>query len=75
MCSVSVSIIKNLPASVDPQEMRVQSLGREGPLEEEMAIHCSVLAWEIPWTEEPSKSHGVAKDSDTTVRLSAQPLV
>ena len=35
------------------QEMQVQSLGWEDPLEEEMATHSSVLAWEIPWTEEP----------------------
>ena len=36
------------------QEMRVLSLGREDPLEEEMiTIHSSLLAWEIPWTEEP----------------------
>ena len=36
------------------QEMRVPSLGREDPLEEEMiTIHSSLLAWEIPWTEEP----------------------
>ena len=35
------------------QEMRVQSLGWEGPLEKEMAIHSSILDWEIPWTEEP----------------------
>ena len=34
------------------QEMRVKSLGRENPLEEEMATHSSILAWEIPWTEE-----------------------
>ena len=33
--------------------MRVQSLGQEDPLEKEMAPHSSVLAWEIPWTEEP----------------------
>ena len=33
--------------------MRVQSLGWEDPLEEEMATHSSILAWEIPWTEEP----------------------
>ena len=33
--------------------MRVQSLGREDPLEVEMAAHSSILAWEIPWTEEP----------------------
>ena len=37
----------------ETQEMLVQSLGREDPLEEEMAAHCSVLAWRIPWTEEP----------------------
>ena len=42
--------IKNLPAT---QETQVQSLGREDPLEKEMAIHSSILAWEIPWTEEP----------------------
>ena len=35
------------------QEMQVLSLGQEDPLEEEMAIHSSILAWEIPWTEEP----------------------
>ena len=34
------------------QEMRVQSLGREDPLEKETATHSSILAWEIPWTEE-----------------------
>ena len=35
------------------QDMQVQSLGWEDPLEKEMAIHSSILAWEIPWTEEP----------------------
>ena len=35
------------------QETRVQSLGREDPLEKEMATHSSILAWRIPWTEEP----------------------
>ena len=35
------------------QETQVQSLGQEDPLEEGMATHCSILAWEIPWTEEP----------------------
>ena len=35
------------------QETQVQSLGREGPLEEEMATHSNILAWKIPWTDEP----------------------
>ena len=35
------------------QETRVRSLGLEDPLEKEMATHSSILAWEIPWTEEP----------------------
>ena len=37
------------------QETRVRSLGREDPLEKEMATHCSILAWEILWTEEPGR--------------------
>ena len=41
---------KNLPTV---QETRVRSLGREDPLEKEMATHSTILAWEIPWTEEP----------------------
>ena len=36
----------------EPQEMQVQSLGQEDPQEEEMATQSSILAWEIPWTEE-----------------------
>ena len=42
--------IKNLLVM---QETQVQSLGQDDPLEEEMATHSSILAWEIPWTEEP----------------------
>ena len=37
----------------ETQETRVRSLGQEDPLEKEMGTHSSVLAWEIPWTEEP----------------------
>ena len=51
------------------QETRVRSLGREDPLEKEVATHSSILAWEIPWTEEPEGLHGVAKESDTTNRF------
>ena len=43
-------MVKNLPAM---QETWVQSLGQEGPLEKRMATHSSILAWRIPWTEEP----------------------
>ena len=53
--------VKNLAAM---QETWVQSLGREDTLEEEMATHSSILAWKIPWTEEPGRLqsvHGVAK--------------
>ena len=38
----------------ETQETWVRSLGREDPLEEEMATHSSILAWKVPWTEEPS---------------------
>ena len=49
------------------QEMGVRSLGQEDPLEKEMATHSSILAWEIPWTEEPGGlqsmgSQGVRRD-------------
>ena len=37
------------------QEIRVRSLGREDPMEKEMAIHSSTIAWKIPWTEEPGR--------------------
>ena len=43
-------MVKNLPAM---RETQVQSLGREDPLEKRMATHSSILAWRIPWTEEP----------------------
>ena len=43
-------MVKNLPAM---QETRIQSLGQEDPLEEGIATHSSILAWRIPWMEEP----------------------
>ena len=45
-----LKLVKNLPAM---KETQVQSVGQEDPLEKEMATHCSILAWKIPWTEEP----------------------
>ena len=53
-------VVKNLPAMQEMKEMWVQSLGWEDPLEEGMATHSSILAWRIPWTEEPG-GHRVAK--------------
>ena len=48
--------------------MQVQPLGQEDPLEEEMATHSSILAWEVQWTEEPGglQSMGVTQESDVT---------
>ena len=45
--------VKNLTANAGDVEMRVPSLGWEDPLEKEMARHSGILAWRIPWTEEP----------------------
>ena len=47
--------IKNPPAMQETQETWVGSLGQEDPLEEEMTAHSSILAWRIPWTEEPGR--------------------
>ena len=51
------------------QEIQVQHLGQESPQEEEMANLSSILAWKIPWTEEPVSPWG-RKESDTTEQLS-----
>ena len=58
-------MVKNLPAV---QEIQDQSLGEEDPLKQGMAIHSSILAWLIPWTEEPSGLHSPwsCKESDRT---------
>ena len=55
-------MVKNLPTK---QETWVQSLGWEDPLEKELATHSSILAWEIPWTEEPDMLHSMALQSQT----------
>ena len=54
------------------QETWVPFLGQEGPLEKKMATHSSVLAWTVPWTEEPGglQSMGVTKESDMTEQIS-----
>ena len=65
--SLIAQSVKNLPAM---QETRVRFLGREDPLEKEMATHSSILAWRIPWTEEPGRLQSMgSQESDTTYRL------
>ena len=69
-------MVKNLPANA---ETRVQFLGQEDPLEKEIATHSSILAWEIPWTEEPGglQSMGLQRVGhdwgDSTAQLFAKP--
>ena len=58
------------------QETQVRSLGQEDPLEKEMAIHSSILAWEIPWTEEPGGLQSMGSQRvglDWATSLSLQP--
>ena len=52
---LSGSAVKNQPEVQELQETQIQSLGWEDPLEEGMATQSSILAWRIPWTEEPSR--------------------
>ena len=47
----------------ETKETQVQSLGQEDPLEEEMAAHSSILAWEIPWTKEPGGLQSMVSQS------------
>ena len=49
-------MVKNPPAR---HETQVRALGQEDPLEKEMATHSSILAWEIPWTEEPGRLQSI----------------
>ena len=63
MCFQGGSVVKNLPAK---QEILVQSLDQEDPLEKEMATHSSILAWKIPWTEEPGGLQLISQELDVT---------
>ena len=75
LASLGAQRVRSLPAT---RETRVWSLGWEGPLEKEMATHCSIFAWKFLWTEEPGRLqiHGVAKSwtqlSDFTSSLCFQ---
>ena len=60
--SLVAQSVKRLPAM---QETQVQSLGGEDPLEKGMATHSSILAWRIPWTEEPGGLQSIGPQSQT----------
>ena len=62
--SLIAQLVKNLPAM---QETPVRFLGQEDPLEKDMATHSSILAWRIPWTEEPCRLQSMgSQESDMT---------
>ena len=67
-------MVKSLPVM---QETWVQSLGREDLLEKEMATHSSILAWRIPWTEEPGRLYSPwdGRESDMTEQLNNNSLI
>ena len=65
--SLVAQTVKNLPAM---QDIWVQSLGREDPLEEGMATRSSILNWRIPWTEEPGRVQSLrSQELNTTEQL------
>ena len=61
------SVVKNVPAV---PETRVRFLGQEDPLEEDMATHSRILAWRIPWREEPGGLHAVHRVPKLWIQLS-----
>ena len=54
--SLVAQMVKNSPAVLATQ---VQSLGQKDPIEKGMATHCSILAWRVPWTEEPGRLQSI----------------
>ena len=60
------AVVKNPPAMKEMQEIRVQSLGQADPREKKMATHSHILAWEIPWTEEPGGLWSVGSQKSCT---------
>ena len=60
--SLVAQLVKNLPAM---PETGIQSLDQEDSLEKEMATHSSILAWELPWTEEPGRLQSLGHKSWT----------
>ena len=64
-------MVKNLPAMQELQETQVWSLGWEDPLEKDMVTHSSILAWKIPWTEEPGRLQSTGSQSCTQLGVRA----
>jgi len=64
--------VKNLSAMQETLEMRVQSLGWEDPLEEEMATHSRILSWEIPWTKKPGGLQSMGSQRVTRLSMHAR---
>ena len=65
--TLMAQLVKNPPAMQEPQETQVQSLGQEDPLEKGMAVHSSIVAWRIPWAEEPGRLQSIGlQESDMT---------
>ena len=65
-CVLMAQSVKNLPSM---QETWVRLLGREDPLEKEMATHSSILAWRIPWTKEPGRLQSMGLQKLDTTQL------
>ena len=59
-------VLKNMPANAGGIKDQVWSLGREGPLEEGMATHSSIVDWRIPWTEKPEGLQSMGSQRDKT---------
>ena len=59
-------MIKNLPANAGEPETQVSFLSQADPLEEEMATRCSLLAWRMPWTEEPGGLQSIGSKKSCT---------
>ena len=58
--------VNNLPEMQETQEVQIRLVGREDPLEEGMAMHSSILDWEIPWREEPGGPQSMGSQKSQT---------
>ena len=68
-------VVNNLPTVQEAQELWVPSLGQKDPLEEGMATYSNILAWRIPWTQEPGGLQSMGLQSQTQLSDSAHTLL